>query len=95
MQAVWRGQVREFRKAAQRNVLPGEAYSHDIERRLGGESKSPTITFSEQLECFDREPIEQHLEANIDTIEGTTSAFEQPREILHETPKKDLFYKYQ
>ena len=69
--ADWPGNVRELRNAAERYVVLGEACGYDIEQMVNGDADRPAITLPEQIECFERSLIEQHLKANNGSIKET------------------------
>jgi two-component system C4-dicarboxylate transport response regulator DctD len=69
-------------------VLLGESCGYDIDRLLGGESDNPAMTLPEQLECFERSLIEQHLKANNGSIKETMAALGLPRKTLYDKMKK-------
>ena len=88
MAADWPGNVRELRNAAERYVLLGESCGYDIERMLFGDADRPAITLPEQLECFERGLIEQHLKANGGSIKDTMESLGLPRKTLYDKMKK-------
>jgi two-component system C4-dicarboxylate transport response regulator DctD len=88
MMADWPGNVRELRNAAERYVLLGEACGYDIEQMVSGGEDRPAITLPEQLECFERSLIVQHLEANNGSIKATMESLGLPRKTLYDKMKK-------
>ncbi len=88
MQADWPGNVRELRNAAERYVLLGESCDFDIDRLLGGEAERPAMTLPQQVECFERSLIEQHLKASNGSIKSTMLALGLPRKTLYDKMKK-------
>ena len=88
MMAEWRGNVRELRNAAERYVLLGESCGYDFEQMMNGDTDRPAITLPEQLECFERGLIEQHLKANNGSIKATMESLGLPRKTLYDKMKK-------
>jgi len=88
MMAEWRGNVRELRNAAERYVLLGESCGYDFEQMMNGATDRPAITLPEQLECFERGLIEQHLKANNGSIKATMESLGLPRKTLYDKMKK-------
>jgi two-component system C4-dicarboxylate transport response regulator DctD len=88
MLADWPGNVRELRNAAERYVLLGESCGYDIGEILGTDVGRPAMTLPEQVECFERGLIEQHLKANNGSIKETMAALGLPRKTLYDKMKK-------
>ncbi|MCG6965037.1 MAG: sigma-54 dependent transcriptional regulator [Chromatiaceae bacterium] len=88
MLADWPGNVRELRNAAERYVLLGESCGYDIEQMVSGDIEHPPISLPEQLECFERSLIEQHLKANNGSIKDTMAALGLPRKTLYDKMRK-------
>ncbi|MGB5761906.1 MAG: sigma-54 dependent transcriptional regulator [Sedimenticolaceae bacterium] len=86
--ADWPGNVRELRNAAERYVVLGEACGYDIEQMVNGDADRPAITLPEQIECFERSLIEQHLKANNGSIKETMESLGLPRKTLYDKMKK-------
>jgi two-component system C4-dicarboxylate transport response regulator DctD len=80
--------VRELRNAAERYVLLGESCGYDIEQMVSGDIEHPPISLPEQLECFERSLIEQHLKANNGSIKDTMAALGLPRKTLYDKMRK-------
>ena len=88
MLAEWPGNVRELRNAAERYVLLGDTCGYDIEQVVNGDTDRPAMTLPEQLECFERSLIEQHLKANNGSIKATMGTLGLPRKTLYDKMKK-------
>jgi two-component system C4-dicarboxylate transport response regulator DctD len=86
--ADWPGNVRELRNVAERYVVLGEACGYDIEQMVNGDADRPAITLPEQIECFERSLIEQHLKANNGSIKETMESLGLPRKTLYDKMKK-------
>ena len=88
MLAEWPGNVRELRNAAERYVLLGDTCGYDLEQVVNGDTDRPALTLPEQLECFERSLIEQHLKANNGSIKATMGTLGLPRKTLYDKMKK-------
>ncbi len=88
MMDEWPGNVRELRNAAERYVLLGDSCGYDIEALMNGSADRPAMTLPEQVECFERGLIEQHLKANNGSIKSTMEALGLPRKTLYDKMKK-------
>ena len=88
MAADWPGNVRELLNVAERYVLLGESCGYDIDQMVRSDANRPSITLPEQLECFERGLIEQHLKANGGSIKATMESLGLPRKTLYDKMRK-------
>lgn len=88
MAQSWPGNVRELRNVSERYVLLGEYCGHDLDSLIDSVDQRPAMTLPEQLECFERGLIEQHLKAGNGSIKTAMDSLGLPRKTLYDKMKK-------
>jgi two-component system C4-dicarboxylate transport response regulator DctD len=85
----WPGNVRELRNFADRYVLLGESCGYDADALLkGGESNDSTMTLPQQMDCFERQLIEQALVQSRGSLKYAMEGLGIPRKTLYDKMRK-------
>ncbi len=84
----WPGNVRELRNLAERYVLLGSQFDHDLDQLLDGQRIESAPSLAEQVECFERGLIVQALAANRGSIKKTMADLSIARKTLYDKMRK-------
>ncbi|MCP5444745.1 MAG: sigma-54-dependent Fis family transcriptional regulator [Chromatiaceae bacterium] len=84
----WPGNVRELRNMAERYVLLGESCGYSMEQLLHGSQGDGAITLPQQVDCFEKNLIEQTLATHKGNIKETMQSLGIPRKTLYDKMRK-------
>jgi len=85
----WPGNVRELRNLAERYLLLGESCGYDLTALLhGAPTDAGPMTLPEQVECFERQLIEQALAASRGRLKDVMDRLRIPRKTLYDKMRR-------
>jgi len=85
----WPGNVRELRNLAERYVLLGESCGYDLSALLHGTGvEAAPMTLPEQVDCFERQLIEQALAASSGNLKDAMERLGIPRKTLYDKMRR-------